>query len=113
MWKWIEKNKVSALCILITPVLLVGSFFGSIAEKHFIRPYMQAQADTVFVKKHNLCEAIVFGKIGSVSEAQKLDREFIIKMYYNQKATMTPKEEEKARDLMAADTSFKKLISGK
>ena len=112
MWKWIEKNKISALCILITPILLVGSFLGSVVEKHFIRPYAQVQADTVFVKKHTPCEKAVYTEIGLVSCEQKIDREFIIKMYYNQKATMTKAEIDKAYDLMAADTSFKRLIAG-
>jgi len=109
---WAKRNKFTAISLALLPILALGGILGTFSERYFVRPYVTAQADTIFVKKHNPCEKMVYEKIGAVSEEQKIDREFIIKMYYNQKATMTKEEEMKARDLMAADTSFKRLIAG-
>ena len=112
MMNWIKKNRLTAISLALLPILALGGILGTFSEKFFVRPYVTAQADTVFVKKHNPCEKMVYEKIGLVSNEQKIDREFIIKMYYNQKATMTKAQEQKANDLMVSDTSFKRLIAG-
>jgi hypothetical protein len=48
-----------------------------------------------------------------IEKRQCKTEEILIDMWYNQKATMTREEREKASDLKASDTNYTKLISGR
>lgn len=110
---WIAQNKATAISAALIPIFVVSGILCSVFERSLIRPYTDARADTVFVRKHAPCEQAVLCRLQSLEQREYRSRELLVKVYYYQMAMLTPDQEKDARDNMAKDSTFKNFLEGK
>lgn len=96
----------------VTAVLVLLGFSVAFTERSIARPYVDKRADTVFVMRHTPCAEKDNLRMSIAEDRAKISREMIVRMYYNQKAMMTPTEKRRAMNDMASDSMFKILLKG-
>lgn len=96
----------------VLAVLALLGICAAFTERNVARPYVDRRADTVFVLRHAPCVEVDKARMEKTERKVQTSKELIVRMYYRQKATMTPEEERRAMDDMASDSMFKKLLEG-
>ena len=115
MWKkiltWANANKLSAASAALIPVLALASITGNFTNNHFIEPYIDSRADSVYTKKQCDRDCQINSRILKIENKDKLRDQFMVQTYYNQKALMTPDAIRRASDEMQKDTLFQRFLT--